>query len=123
MRSTVAGEGCWPFFLPVAMTSRVAMSRRLSSWPRRCRATASMASSVTAAPPMALPRARADSCPSRVRSRMYSRSIPDSAVLDQEQAVDGLDLPDGQLYRASPADYWIPAEGAAGLGTRPDPMG
>jgi hypothetical protein len=54
---------------------------------------------------------------------MYSRSIPDSAVLDQEQAVDGLDLPDGQLYRASPADYWIPAEGAAGLGTRPDPMG
>ena len=39
-----------------------------------------MASSVTAAPPMALPRARADSWPSRVRSRMYSRSIPDSAA-------------------------------------------
>src|SRR5262249_59119989 len=32
-------------------------------------------------------------------------------------------LPDGQLYRASPADYWIPVEGAAGLGTRLDPMG
>ncbi len=32
-------------------------------------------------------------------------------------------LPDGQLYRASPADYWIPLEGAAGLGTRLDPMG
>ncbi len=30
---------------------------------------------------------------------------------------------DGQLYRASPADYWIPLEGAAGLGTRLDPMG
>jgi len=32
-------------------------------------------------------------------------------------------LPDGQLYRASPADYWIPVEGAAGFGTRVDPMG
>ena len=27
------------------------------------------------------------------------------------------------MYRASPADYWIPVEGAAGLGTRLDPMG
>ena len=68
------------------------MSRRPISWPRRWSATASMASSVAVAPLMALPRARADSCPSGVRSRMYSRSIPDSAVLDQEQAVDGLDL-------------------------------
>jgi len=32
-------------------------------------------------------------------------------------------LPDGQLYRASPADYWIPVEGTGGLGTRLDPMG
>ncbi|MEW1839270.1 hypothetical protein AB0392_15075 [Nonomuraea angiospora] len=40
----------------------------------------SMASSVTAAPPMALPRLRADSWPSRVRSPTYSRSIPDSAA-------------------------------------------
>jgi DNA-binding GntR family transcriptional regulator len=32
-------------------------------------------------------------------------------------------LPDGQLYRASPAEYWIPVEGATGLGTRLDPMG
>jgi len=32
-------------------------------------------------------------------------------------------LPDGQLYRASPADYWIPVEGAGGLSTRLDPMG
>ena len=32
-------------------------------------------------------------------------------------------LPDGQLYRASPADYWIPVEGVGGLGTRLDPMG
>ena len=32
-------------------------------------------------------------------------------------------LPDGQLYRASPAEYWIPVEGAGGLGTRLDPMG
>jgi DNA-binding GntR family transcriptional regulator len=32
-------------------------------------------------------------------------------------------LPDGQLYRTSPADYWIPVEGATGLSTRLDPMG
>jgi DNA-binding GntR family transcriptional regulator len=32
-------------------------------------------------------------------------------------------LADGQLYRASPADYWIPVEGVSGLSTRLDPMG
>lgn len=32
-------------------------------------------------------------------------------------------LPDGQLYRASPAEYLIPVEGVAGLTTRLDPMG
>ena len=32
-------------------------------------------------------------------------------------------LPDGQLYRTSPAGYWIPVEGTSGLATRLDPMG
>jgi hypothetical protein len=32
-------------------------------------------------------------------------------------------LPDGQLYRASPAEYLIPVEGIGGLATRLDPMG
>jgi DNA-binding GntR family transcriptional regulator len=32
-------------------------------------------------------------------------------------------LPDGQLYRASPAEYLVPVEGIAGLATRLDPMG
>ncbi|HEY0933127.1 MAG TPA: hypothetical protein VGD91_05210 [Trebonia sp.] len=32
-------------------------------------------------------------------------------------------LPDGQLYRASPAEYLIPLEGISGLSTRIDPMG
>jgi DNA-binding GntR family transcriptional regulator len=32
-------------------------------------------------------------------------------------------LPDGQLYRASPAEHWIPIEGVGRLGTRLDPMG
>ena len=31
-------------------------------------------------------------------------------------------LPDGQLYRASPAEYLIPVEGIGGLNTRLDPM-
>jgi len=61
MRSTVAADGCCPFFLPLVMTSRSATSRRLSPWSRRWSATASIAPPVTAAPPMALPLARADS--------------------------------------------------------------
>lgn len=32
-------------------------------------------------------------------------------------------LPDGQLYRASPAEYLIPVEGLGGLSTQLDPMG
>src|SRR5215469_732346 len=32
-------------------------------------------------------------------------------------------LPDGQLYRASPAEYLIPLEGVSGPSTRLDPMG
>jgi DNA-binding GntR family transcriptional regulator len=32
-------------------------------------------------------------------------------------------LPDGQFYRASPAEYLIPLEGIGGLSTRLDPMG
>jgi DNA-binding GntR family transcriptional regulator len=32
-------------------------------------------------------------------------------------------LPDGQLYRTSPAGSWIPVEGTDGLATRLDPMG
>lgn len=32
-------------------------------------------------------------------------------------------LPDGQLYRTSPAGQWIPVEGTTGLPTRLDPMG
>jgi DNA-binding GntR family transcriptional regulator len=32
-------------------------------------------------------------------------------------------LPDGQVYRASPAEYLIPLEGVGGLSTRLDPMG
>lgn len=32
-------------------------------------------------------------------------------------------LPDGQLYRASAAEYLIPLEGVSGLSTRLDPMG
>jgi DNA-binding GntR family transcriptional regulator len=32
-------------------------------------------------------------------------------------------LPDGQLYRASPAEYWVPLEGVSGLVSRADPMG
>ena len=47
----------------------------------------------------------------------------DAAIGDLIQRSLVRKLPDGQLYRASPADYWIPVEGAAGLGTRLDPMG
>lgn len=32
-------------------------------------------------------------------------------------------LPDGQVYRASPAEYWVPLEGIIGLVPRLDPVG
>ena len=58
-------------------------------------------------------------------ARRYNVSLTeiDAALGDLARRSLVRRLPDGQLYRASPADYWIPVEGAAGLGTRLDPMG
>jgi DNA-binding GntR family transcriptional regulator len=58
-------------------------------------------------------------------ARRYNVSLTeiDAALNDLARRFLVRRLPDGQLYRASPADYWIPVEGAAGLGTRLDPMG
>ena len=58
-------------------------------------------------------------------ARRYNVSLTeiDAALGDLARRSLVRRLPDGQLYRASPADYWIPLEGAAGLGTRLDPMG
>jgi hypothetical protein len=58
-------------------------------------------------------------------ARRYNVSLTeiDAAIADLSRRSLVRRLPDGQLYRASPADYWIPVEGTAGLGTRLDPMG
>jgi DNA-binding GntR family transcriptional regulator len=58
-------------------------------------------------------------------ARRYNVSLGeiDAAITDLARRSLVRRLPDGQLYRASPADYWIPVEGTAGLGTRLDPMG
>jgi len=58
-------------------------------------------------------------------ARRYNVSLNeiDVAITDLARRSLVRRLPDGQLYRASPADYWIPVEGATGLGTRLDPMG
>jgi DNA-binding GntR family transcriptional regulator len=58
-------------------------------------------------------------------ARRYNVSLGEIDVAIRELARRSLvrRLADGQLYRASPADYWIPVEGATGLGTRLDPMG
>jgi GntR family transcriptional regulator len=58
-------------------------------------------------------------------ARRYNVSLTeiDAAITDLARRSLVRRLPDGQLYRASPADYWIPVEGASGLGTRLDPMG
>jgi DNA-binding GntR family transcriptional regulator len=58
-------------------------------------------------------------------ARRYNVSLTeiDAALADLARRSLVRRLPDGQLYRASPADYWIPVEGAGGLGTRLDPMG
>jgi DNA-binding GntR family transcriptional regulator len=58
-------------------------------------------------------------------AKRYNVSLSeiDAAISDLARRSLVRRLLDGQLYRASPADYWIPLEGAAGLGTRLDPMG
>ena len=58
-------------------------------------------------------------------ARRYNVSLTeiDAALGDLARRSLVRRLPDGQLYRASPADYWIPLEGTAGLSTRLDPMG
>src|SRR5947209_1787593 len=58
-------------------------------------------------------------------ARRYNVSLTeiDAAIADLSRRSLVRQLPDGQLYRASPADYWISVEGAAGLATRLDPMG
>ncbi len=58
-------------------------------------------------------------------ARKYNVSLAeiDAAMGDLVRRSLVRRLPDGQLYRASPAEYWIPVEGAGGLGTRLDPMG
>ncbi len=58
-------------------------------------------------------------------ARRYNVSLTeiDAAIADLARRSLVRRLPDGQLYRASPADYWIPVEGTGGLGTRLDPMG
>jgi DNA-binding GntR family transcriptional regulator len=58
-------------------------------------------------------------------ARRYNVSMAEIDVALGELARRSLirKLPDGQLYRASPAEYLIPVEGIDGLSTRLDPMG
>jgi len=58
-------------------------------------------------------------------ARRYNVSIAEIDTAVGELARRSLirRLPDGQLYRASPAEYLIPVEGIGGLSTRLDPMG
>jgi DNA-binding GntR family transcriptional regulator len=58
-------------------------------------------------------------------ARRYSVSMAEIDAAIGELARRSLirTLPDGQLYRASPAEYLIPLEGVGGLATRLDPMG
>jgi DNA-binding GntR family transcriptional regulator len=58
-------------------------------------------------------------------ARRYNASMAeiDSAIVELTRRSLIRRLPDGQLYRASPAEYLIPLEGIGGLSTRLDPMG
>ncbi|HTU75286.1 MAG TPA: UTRA domain-containing protein [Trebonia sp.] len=58
-------------------------------------------------------------------ARRYNVSVPevDAAITELMRRSLIRRLPDGQLYRASQADYLIPVEGIGGLRTRLDPMG
>jgi hypothetical protein len=58
-------------------------------------------------------------------ARRYNVSMAEIDVAVGELAARHLvrRLPDGQLYRASPAEYLIPLEGLSGLASHIDPMG
>lgn len=58
-------------------------------------------------------------------ARRYSVSSSEIDAAIDELAARHLvrRLPDGQVYRASPAEYWVPLEGVFGLVSRVDPMG
>jgi DNA-binding GntR family transcriptional regulator len=58
-------------------------------------------------------------------ARRYNVSVPevDGAIGELIRRSLIRRLPDGQLYRASQAEYLIPVEGIGGLRTRLDPMG
>jgi DNA-binding GntR family transcriptional regulator len=58
-------------------------------------------------------------------ARRYNVSLGELDVAIAELASRSLlrRMPDGQLYRSSPAEYRIPLEGVSGLATRLDPMG
>ena len=58
-------------------------------------------------------------------ARRFNVSLTEIDVAVEELSRRALlrKLPDGQLYRASPAEYRIPIEGVSGLSTTVDPMG
>jgi hypothetical protein len=58
-------------------------------------------------------------------ARRFNVSLAEIDVAVEELSRRALlrKLPDGQLYRASPAEYQIPIEGVPGLSTTLDPMG
>jgi DNA-binding GntR family transcriptional regulator len=58
-------------------------------------------------------------------ARRYNVSVPevDAAITELMRRSLIRRLPDGQLYRASQAEYLVPVEGIGGLRTRLDPMG
>jgi DNA-binding GntR family transcriptional regulator len=58
-------------------------------------------------------------------ARRYNVGVPeiDAAIGELIRRSLIRRLPDGQLYRASQAEYLIPVEGISGLRTRLDPMG
>ena len=58
-------------------------------------------------------------------ARRFNVSLAEIDIAVEELSRRSLlrKLPDGQLYRASPAEYQIPIEGLAGLSTTVDPMG
>jgi DNA-binding GntR family transcriptional regulator len=58
-------------------------------------------------------------------ARRYNVSAAEAGAAIEELTARHLvrRLPDGQVYRASPAEYQIPLEGLAGLSSRADPMG
>ncbi len=96
---------------------------RPTAWSRTTPATAVLADRLAAALVHHEPGWRLPRLTTLARHYNVSSAEIDAAIDDLSARHLVRRLPDGQVYRASPAEYWVPLEGIIGLAPRVHPIG